>query len=478
MPILLALLTLTACNDAPGLNSIANTELARSPTILVEPTTLDFGVIPLGETVEDVVTLTNMGDADLQLLYIGVEGADAYQTDPLPWDRITPGKSIDVPISYTPYDSQDVGLLRVVTDDPIYPDVTVDLLGRAAYPELSITPNPLILATASPGEETYGSFTLSNTGAAALLIDQVTLSGATFSLDPVASPIALSPNAQTQVTVRFLADEKGIYEGRVWTADNTIAGSSSAGVLGASDVPVALCDVNPSKVAPLQESATWIGEESFDASGAPLEQYRWTLVERPDGSVAELPESNGLLNQPNLEGFVPDLAGNYIAELVVVNEMGEASAPCRAILEAVPDQNLWIELFWDQVNDDMDLHLLRPGGELRTDGDCYYDNCVDGGPDWGQPGETADNPSLDIDDIYGTGPENVNIAMPEHGVFTVVVHDYKGSTPDFLGINHVSVNIFLGGELVWTDTRPIQGDDTFTPFAEISWPDGEITAVE
>ena len=57
----------------------------------------------------------------------------------------------------------------------------------------------------------------------------------------------------------------------------------------------------------------------------------------------------------NRYGFIPDLAGTYVAELVVYNEYGRASQPCFAELTVIPEENLWIEMFWDRPNDDMDL---------------------------------------------------------------------------------------------------------------------------
>ncbi len=244
------------------------------------------------------------------------------------------------------------------------------------------------------------------------------------------------------------------------------------------EAPVAICSVSPSAVSPPFESATWMGNSSYDPSGGLIADYSWTLVEAPTGSTAAMPPGAA-----NRYPFTPVLAGTYIGQLVVTNEDGLLSNPCEAALEAVPTESLWIEMFWEQPQDDMDLHLLVNGGSLETRDDCYYSNCTPTAQilfpmDWGSSSYTGDNPTLDLDDIPGTGPENINIDTPHPGaVYTVVIHDYTGSTPDVYSSNSVTVNIYLNGSLTWTDTRSIEGDGSYTYFARIDWTGGTITSL-
>jgi hypothetical protein len=244
------------------------------------------------------------------------------------------------------------------------------------------------------------------------------------------------------------------------------------------DKPIAVCSVSPNPVHPPFESARWDGTDSYDPEGGTITDYTWTLASRPSGSSVGMPSCSG----PTCGSFTPDLAGTYVGRLVVKTSDGRTSNATECELTAVPTEDLWIEMFWVHNQDDMDLHLLAPGGTINdsfTNTDCYFANCTSGSwfkPDWGVVGDTSDDPTLDLDDIPGVGPENINISSPASGTYTVAVVDYTGSTPDYSGSNDVTVNIYIGGALVWTDTRAMSGETT-EYFAKISWPARTVTSM-
>lgn len=242
------------------------------------------------------------------------------------------------------------------------------------------------------------------------------------------------------------------------------------------NAPIADCSVSPNPVEPPFEKAAWDGSASYDPAGGTIVDYTWELITQPTGSAVGMPNGQAVRNN-----FSPDLAGDYIGRLTVTNDSGETDS-CEITLESIPAENLWIEMYWTDV-DDMDLHLLNSGGTVEDwfwNSDCYYVNCTGTGVEWGNAG-AADNPTLDLDDIYGTGPENINIQTPSDSSYTVVVHDFKNSDPgvfsDFYGANNVTVNIYINGSLEWSDTRAISGDDTYTEFARINWNNGTVTSL-
>jgi hypothetical protein len=138
----------------------------------------------------------------------------------------------------------------------------------------------------------------------------------------------------------------------------------------------------------------------------------------------------------------------------VTDSLGATSScTMTVVVNALGD--LWIELTWDR-NNDMDLHLQHPSGGNNHNAngwqafpyDCYF---ADTNPSWDGPG-TADDPSLDRDDISGTGPENIRINVPSTSHdYTIGVHMYSwAASPQAV---NTTVKVYCGNTLVTTRTR-------------------------
>ena len=188
---------------------------------------------------------------------------------------------------------------------------------------------------------------------------------------------------------------------------------------------------------------------SFDPSGGEIQEIEWSLVEYPEDSNSQLTAPAG---SPTNELFL-DLAGTYIVELNVTDESDvQACSPARIIIMALVSSDIHIQLVWDTPGDpdrhndhgsDLDLHFLHPDGHWNQNPyDCNWRNR---NPTWGDPEETYDNPTLDIDATQGWGPENINLNQPEPGrTYSVGVNYF---TDRGYGPSIATVRVFLYGEL-------------------------------
>jgi len=380
----LALLPLSGgCMDTT-LNSIKDPPGDGTPQIQVDPSPIDFGAVPAGESSAKIVSMFSTGDASLNVsaMQIGAGRETFTLLEPLT-GIYEPDAFAELTITYTSDGSETTGELEILSNDPANPNLRVPLLAS------------------SDG--------IADTGD---------------------------------------------------TADTALPPLSA---------PVAICTVDPAEVLAIHEAADWIGNASYDTDGGSIVDYEWTLVSSPPGATTGMPAGSA-----NRRNFSPDVAGEYVGELIVFDNDGLASDPCYATLTATAGDGLWVEMFWSYGGDDMDLHLLQPGGTIADYfTDCYYANCTSG-LEWGGSG-TSDNPILDLDDIPGTGPENINIDTPARGTYTVYVHDYPGSVYD--SRNDTTINVYWGGRLIWTDTRNLNSEGTYFPFVEVTVPAGTATSL-
>ncbi len=201
---------------------------------------------------------------------------------------------------------------------------------------------------------------------------------------------------------------------------------------------------------------TWLdGSLSSDGDSVLSEltlQFSFDAV--PEGSAvtdeAILPAAEHL----GYATFVPDVPGTYFVSLVVVDRKDEASEPAYAVVEAVPAEQIEVQLDWSTPRVDLDLHLVAPDGSYFSDDDCFSWNP---NPNWGDEANADDDPKLDGDaDGEGAGPyrETIGLTLPGVGPYRVLVHHYLDHGAA-VGLDPVaaepSLRVSVGGEVVFED---------------------------
>ena len=149
--------------------------------------------------------------------------------------------------------------------------------------------------------------------------------------------------------------------------------------------------------------------------------------------------------------------------------------PATVTINVVPTEDLVVQLVWDHADADLDLHMLREGGQVFThEGDCYFSNRAPVGAPWSD--NPDENPELDHDDDEGYGPENMNIKRPAPGSrFTLLVHYWNKQT-DGSAITDATVRVFAYGQQVIELTRTFEDDQQMWTALEIEWPTEPLAA--
>ncbi|MBN2693572.1 hypothetical protein JXR93_02830 [bacterium] len=215
--------------------------------------------------------------------------------------------------------------------------------------------------------------------------------------------------------------------------------------------PIVTCSENIDHIFILENPARLSATAVDSNANGTVISTKWEFISKPSGTQIELNPTTTLSTS-----FIPDMVGEYIARFTATDNDGEQSY-CEIRVYADTHDFLSVSLTWDKGgNSDMDLHLLRPDVDStrwnRAPDDCFWGST---NPDWGDTGNTLDNPSLDLDDTNGWGPELIQIERPKDGRYTVGVlyFDDQGQ-----GSSVATIKILCNGEeFVFTKTLSKSG---------------------
>jgi hypothetical protein len=484
-----ALVTLTVSGD-PARKEIkfllATTQ--GSPRLSVSATQIDFPFVQPGQAPGELpLTLRNAGDSPLTITGFSLEGDKTFA---IGWQGQTYAKTIEFPtplvlipggqltatVRFTPDAPQKrQATVRFFSNDDQQPAGTAVLLvGNSLVPCVKLKPSALDFGQALLGEKRPAMTEVSNCGSAPLSLLSVAFGAgtpATFSLTPVA-PIVLKPNGIQQVHVNWTpqslpaVDAQGKPKHETGTlVVQTSAGPATAtldGVVVTSKCPIAVAKVQEGEEVAPQTELHLIGTGSHTAIGTAVAKYKWSIKEQPEGSQQLFVKA--VSSADNL--FVPNVVGEYEFCLQVWDGAGQSSCvpDCQKVL-VIPDGcGVHVELTWNTPGDsdqtdsgpdmgaDLDLHVasaLANGPDQDCDGqaDPWFNNPFDAfwfnpHPNWGSyDANVQDDPSLDLDDTDGAGPENMNLGCQMDESLSIGVHYWNDHG---FGTSLATVRVFLG----------------------------------
>ena len=166
----------------------------------------------------------------------------------------------------------------------------------------------------------------------------------------------------------------------------------------------------------------------------------------------------------------PLFCGEQLVKCVWSNEAGQYTLVTRVITEDCIEPDIRVGLTWTDLGDDFELHLVRPGGQINTEDDCTWNTCIGDGPDWGEESNPADDPKKDVDNTGAYGPENIFLAGPEEGTYTVLVEHWSTGDPNAPG----TVTFNVDGETTVVEIDALAPQEVWTA-GTIEWPSGVVT---
>ncbi|MDP6932786.1 MAG: choice-of-anchor D domain-containing protein [Myxococcota bacterium] len=457
------LLSLAACSPETEINAL-------TPDIAVAPEALEFGEV-IAET-DDTQTIQVVNAGLAPLVISDVTLSDHEDVFTLDWTEaeIARDDSLPLSITFAPDTYAEYELSLVFTsNDTEKPALEVPVTAegvKGPIPDIHLDTQSLDFDVVATGDTQVMWFTISNVGDGDLEISSTDQTGSgSFEIqsDPDATTIAASGESTVVVTYEPSAEEgdSGTFVINSNDPDEpetivTFLGNGG----GDYEYPEAVIDC-PEDAAPL-DTLYVDGTGSYDPNGYEPLNYEWTLSSQPTGSTTEVEEE--LTDTAIL--FL-DLAGTYVLSLSVENSLGIKSAPEKCTLEAIPEDDVHIELVWSTDESDLDLHLIEEDGAFfDKPSDCCFCNPS---PDWGTSGD-EDDPSLDLDDMTGYGPENINITAPADGNYYVRVHYFEDNGG---GTSVATVRFYVLGALEAEFSETLERNETWD-VGYVRWPEALV----
>jgi archaellum component FlaG (FlaF/FlaG flagellin family) len=252
----------------------------------------------------------------------------------------------------------------------------------------------------------------------------------------------------------------------VFTSNDPDSPESIAHILASSDVnrpPTAVAyekDSHETNLDVFVEARIILdGSTSMDPEGDFI-TYQWTLIAPARSQTALDDPSAGIVS------FIPDVAGNYRAELRTFDSLGQASEVADIVLiNARPKFKLRVTANWSQGGD-VDIHLVDQAGTLFGPDDCYFLNRT---PDFGVQNDSSDDPQLRDDSTMSPGTEELVFVLPADGSYQLYLHYFDdagaGAAPTDLEV------VFDDGSVAaFSGVVPLEASCDLWHIGEIAFP--------
>jgi hypothetical protein len=481
-----------------------------NPKIEVEPTAIDFGAGIVDQNNVRALAIRNKGSGVLEIGSIEVSPPGEIFSFGANPRSIQPFQEKTLDVVFVPKVAHEAYAAELViqSNDPATPEVRVPLNGTGGVREIEVNPTEIDFGVVNEGTEPRRTLEIRNIGGDPLIVSSVTWTSTSVDMDLVPGTFtsgSILPGTSTVVELVYSPVDLGGDQGviTVFSNDEDEPEVEVPAMGFANLAPRAIawgCDKSGLQIgcdgretsreisAGFRRLVGLDGRESYDPEGSAITSYAWRMVERPDGSNAVIYHStDDITMRDRATGDVEiDRVGRFDVRLVVKDDRGVESLDRPESHVRVLPKDLEILLRWD-INTDVDLHFVRPGGTVgdygsgdvgtSTGSDCSTYNRE---PNWNDVGTSLDDPRLDKDDVTGSGPEIISVDSPEgNGPHAVYAHYCDSQN---LRVNaNVTIEVHVKGELIATIPEELPGfrldPGEVWRGAEVTWDPETETAV-
>ncbi len=200
--------------------SLAGTGIQTQPQITVNPTSAAFGNVIVGGSLPQTLTLSNPGNATLNITQISASGTGYSVTGFTLPISIAAGSSSPITATFAPASTgSPSGSISITSNAPSSP-TTIVMTGTGVQSSLTASPTSVSYGNVSVGSSSSQTITLDNTGTSTLTISALSASGTGYSVSGFTLPISIAAGANSTFTAKFSPAAAGGDTGSVSITSN------------------------------------------------------------------------------------------------------------------------------------------------------------------------------------------------------------------------------------------------------------------
>lgn len=242
-------LTTTATNN-PTVTLSGTGTAVPAGVLTLNPTNVNFGSVVVGNTVMQLVSMTNTGTASLTISASNVTGAGFSVTGLTLPLTLAVGQTSSFTAQFAP------GAAGVVNGNASFTSnasnsptsLTLQGTGVAQVLTLSLSPSTINYGNVTTGTQANQTVTMANTGNSNVTVTAINVTGAGFSAVGLTLPVTLTPGQSTTFTARFAPTVAGAANGTISLTSNA-TNNPTVTLSGTGTVPaIGTLTLNPTNV--------------------------------------------------------------------------------------------------------------------------------------------------------------------------------------------------------------------------------------
>jgi Abnormal spindle-like microcephaly-assoc'd, ASPM-SPD-2-Hydin/Right handed beta helix region len=220
------------------------------PSISIAPSSVSFGNVPVGVTSSQTITLSNPGNANLDITQFTAPSAGFSMSGLSAPLTLTPGQTAKFSVSFTPGTvGSQASSVTLFSNAPTSP-VRLSLSGAGVQlqPQISVLPGSLAFGSVNVGSSGKQSLTVSNPGSTALSITAASTTGAGFGTVGLSLPMTVAAGGSGTITVDFAPSTSASVTGSLSLASNAPTSPTGIALSGTGTAQTGQLSANPSSL--------------------------------------------------------------------------------------------------------------------------------------------------------------------------------------------------------------------------------------